>query len=128
MAALYDYQIGTTSSMTNVESLTVASGDPVPAPKSSFKPYADKLALGDGTARGVGFPSATWHWGYLTLAQRNALRVFCSGQSAAVYIRTRKDDDTYANYTATLIWPDEEEKEAGRRLDFTLQFIRLVPA
>lgn len=121
--ALYEYKIATEAAgvggLTNVESLAT----PVPAPKSTFEEYLEQVQLGDGTVRGAGWMTATWHWDVLSQAQRNQLRTYCTGASEVVYIRTRKNDssDAYANYKAVMIWPSEE-KTAGRRLDFTLRF------
>ena len=124
MAALYDYEIGSTyGGMTNVEELTT----PLPAPKSTFRPYSQLIRLGNGTARGGGWAVATWRFGFLSQAQRDQLRTFCTGASSSVYIKTRKNDstDAYQVYTAVMIWPEEEEKQAGRRLDFVIQFVNL---
>lgn len=122
---LYSYEIGSTASTTNLESLST----PITATKSTFHPYSVMLPLGDGTVRGAGWPTAEWRWGFLSQAQRDALRAFCSGASASVYIRTRINDtsDAYKYFTATIIWPIEsEERDAGRRLDFVIQFQKMV--
>ncbi len=123
--AQYNYEIGSTSSLTNVESLTV----PVPPPKSIYKPYSQMIGLGDGTVRGAGWPTAEWRWGYLTQAQRDQLRTFCTGASSNVYIRTRIMDtaDSYAYFQAVMVWPIEsEERDASRRIDFAITFQKLV--
>ena len=127
--ATYDYQIGASyGALANVEGLST----PVPAPKSSYRPYASSVPLGDGSFRGTGYPVATWRFGYLTAAQRNMLRTFCTGKSASVYIKTRITDavsgasDAYKIFTAIMVWPDEEERQAGRRLEFEIEFRHLV--
>lgn len=122
--ALYSYEIGATGpGLVNVESLTV----PLPAPKGIFQDYTEVIELGDGTVRGVGFPAAVWRWGFLTQAQRDQLRTFCTGASNEVYIKTRTNDsaDSYGLYTAVMVWPTEE-KDAQRRLDFAVLFRHLV--
>jgi hypothetical protein len=123
--AIYSYEIGTTyGGMANLEDLTT----PIPPPKSSFRPYSQYLSLGSGAVRGSGWPVAEWRWGYLSQAQRNQLRTFCTGASADIYVKTRKNDtsDAYQVYTAKMIWPEEEEKAHGKRLDFAIQFVDLV--
>ncbi len=100
----------------------------IPAPQSTYRPYSTDIRLGDGSMRGMGFPVATWHWGFLSAVQRDLLKSFCVGQSALVYIRSIKDDLSYADYQAVMVWPTEEERAAGRVLDFTLEFHRLVEA
>lgn len=122
MANLYSYQIGATyGGLTNLEALTT----PVDAPKSSFIPNSQNFPLGNGLTRGAGWAVAFWRWGLLSQAQRNQLRTFCTGASAAVFINTRKNDtsDAYQVYTANMIWPEgAEEKENAKRLDFVLEF------
>lgn len=121
--AQYDYEIGASYvGMTNVEDLAT----PLSAPKSTFLPYSQLLNLGEGTVRGSGWATATWRFGFLTQSQRNQLRTFCTSASASVYIKTRKNDtsDAYEVYTAVMIWP-EENKDAGKRLDFVLAFQNL---
>jgi hypothetical protein len=123
--AQYSYQIGTTSGgTTNVESLSPA----LPAPRSTFEPWSVPIKLGDGTVRGGGYPTATWNFGVLSRAQRDKLRTYCTGKSASVYIRTKTTDntDSYKYFSAVMIWPDEEERVATRRLDFVIEFRMLV--
>ncbi|HZU86602.1 MAG TPA: hypothetical protein VFF78_03895 [Anaerolineaceae bacterium] len=117
------FAIGSTHA--GLQALTVMS---IPAPQSTYRPTSTDVRLGDGSVRGMGFPVATWHWGFLSAAQRDQLRALCPGQSAAVYIRTVKDDLTYDDFSAVMVWPSEEERAAGRVLDFTLEFHRLVEA
>jgi hypothetical protein len=98
------------------------------APKSTFKPATTSIDLGNGLARNMGRPVTSWLWGFLTQAQRNTLRAFCTGKSARVYINTRANDasDSYITYDAIALWPDAEERSAGRRLNFTLEFRDLI--
>jgi len=124
--ALYSYELGTTyAGMTNVEELAT----PLPPPRSTFKLYSQTVNLGDGTVRGAGRAATEWRFGYLTLAQRNQLRQFCPGASANnIYIKTRTNDsaDLYKVYTATMVWPQSEERDTGgRRLDFVVEFVNL---
>lgn len=109
-------------SLTNVETLGVV------APKSTFKPWAGTVDLGNGLSRALGRPSAVWSWGFMSSANRNALRAYCTGKSSRVYIRTRKNDssDAYAVYSAVMLWPDDEERFANRRLNFAVEFRDLV--
>jgi hypothetical protein len=99
------------------------------APKSAFTEYSQRLALGSGGVRGAGWATGQWRWGFLSQAQRDQLRTFCTGMSNEVYIRTRKNDtsDAYEYYSGVVMWPvGEEEKHAGRRLDFVFAFQSLV--
>lgn len=117
----YEFKIGAT-----VEGMVTLTSLGIPAPKYEYGKYSGEIVLGDGTARGVGLPLTAWHWGFLTPAQRDALRTYCTGKSAIVYIRTIKDDGTYADYQAVMIWANQEERQAGRIIDFTLDFRNMV--
>ena len=115
----------TGANLVNLESL----GTPLDAPKSTFVDFSQVIQLGDGTIRGAGWPTSEWHWDFMSQAQRNQLRTFCTGASAAVYIRSRENDDSdaYQYYTATMVWPHPPpEKQLGKRLDFAVTFQNMV--
>jgi len=123
--AIQQYMIGSTlETMTNLESLN----PPVHPPKSAFVPYSVPLDLGDGRVRGAGWSSATWTWNVIRQAERDKLRGYCSGASAAVYIKTRCNDssDLYKIYQCQMIWPQEEARDASRRTSFVIQFRALI--
>jgi hypothetical protein len=109
--------------LTNVESLAT----PVYAPKSTYRPYTEGIELANGRARGFGRPIASWRWGFITSAMRTQLRTFCANKSNDVYIRTRTNEaDAYSVFSAVMLWPDDEDKQTGRRLDFEINFRNLV--
>jgi len=110
--------------MVNVEDLTT----PLPAPKGLFKDYAQQISLGDGSVRGGGWAVGGWRFGFLTRAQRDQLRTFCTGASNSIYIRSRENDtaDAYRYYTCKIVWPQEEEKDHGFRLEFVPEFRDMV--
>lgn len=114
----------TVTAMVNVEDL----GANYQPPRSTFAPWASTVDLGNGMSRAMGRPRASWSWGFITLAQRNTLRAYCTGKSVRVYIHTRTNDtsDAYVTYDAVMIWPDEEIKQAGRRFPFEIQFRDLI--
>lgn len=130
MAYSYDFKIGTTLvGMVNVESL-VAGVFPMPAPRAGYQPYAEYITLGDNSVSGIGKPLVIWRFGLLSLAQRDALRVYCTGPSTSIFIRTMTNDsaDSYANFSGIMVWPLNEERDAGRRLNFDLTFQQLTGA
>lgn len=106
--------------MTNIEDLST----PITPPKSTFKPWQESVQLQSGLSRALGKPEASWTWAVISLAMRDKLRTFCTGKSSSVYIKTRKNDgDSYEYYSAVMEWTDDpEEKQAGRRLDFKVDF------
>ncbi len=122
-----DFRIGTTlGGMVNLEELSV----PLDPPKSTFLPAAVTRKTGNGTKRGFGFPIAIWSFPVMNLDQRNQLKIFCTGASASVYIRTKKDDDNYADYQATMNWPDDDTSDRwyGERKNILIEFVNLVAA
>jgi hypothetical protein len=121
----YSYEIGLARTTTNLEAL---SPTVVPAPKGVYSPGVSKVRLGNGLWRWLGLPTTEWRWGFLSQAQRDMLRTFCTGTSALVSIRTRLNDsaDSYGYFDAILEWP-AEDKDAERRLEFTIKFTNLIP-
>lgn len=125
--ALYDFKIGTfaggVGAITNLESLAT----PVTPPRWFYRGDVERRKLASGLIRSLGLPVAEWRWGVISQAQRDMLRTFCSGASAQVYIRTKTNNssDAYANFLAMMVWPEEEEVDASRRLDFVIRFDRL---
>ena len=123
----YSYEIGATSSTTNVESLTT----PVNPPRGIFVEHTREYDKSDGQVGGDGYPAALWRFDVLTQAMVTQLRTFCSGKSAAIYIKTRKNDGTFVKYSAVMIWPSDLMKKrvpGGRFLDVELEFRKLVAA
>ena len=118
-----DFMIGLTEmDLTNVEEL----GEPLEAPKSEYSPYARTVNLGNGGKRGVGFPMASWTFGLLTVEQRDQLKEFCPGASGEVVIRTKLNDDTYADFQATMLWTDVEDRWYGVKRNYQILFRNLV--
>lgn len=126
----YDYEIGTTAA--NLQNLEDDLGIPPPYP-APFREWAAVYTCGDGKVRGDGFPSVEWRFDYLSAAHIAALRVYCTGKSASVYIKTLKADGTsYGTYSAILIWPtlpDDAALQMGRAsTNFVLKFVHLEAA
>jgi hypothetical protein len=118
------YEIGTTSA----NMVTLASLG-IPDPKGRFLPEAERVRLGNGKYKGLGSPVVIWEWGFLTQADRDALRTYCTGNSATVYIETitNNSTNTYATYTGLMHWPDgDENQDTYRRLGFSVEFTNLV--
>ena len=121
----YLFEIGTTVSTTNLESLSTK----VIPPKSTFTPYTSVQTMDDGHDVGIGAPTASWKWTELFQTHRDMLRKFCPGASATVFIRTYTKDNAMAprRYQAVMHWPVmTEETDTGRRMDFEIKFTDLV--
>lgn len=127
-----DYQIGVSSgSLMNLSALAVSGSTvEVSYPKSTYMPYSSEQQLVSGLVRGVGYPVAVWIWGVITREERDALRSFCPGKSANVYIRTKTMDsaDSYATFAAVMVWnTQEEERDTQRRIGLKITFQTLIP-
>jgi hypothetical protein len=118
----------TYQAMVNIETL-------MEAPKPEFNAWAESKVMGDGSARALGAPIATWSWSFMkwmtTYANthRDALRTFCpTGKSAPVYVRTVQNEsaDAYVTYSAMMYWPDKEQRDSLRRINFSVEFRNLV--
>lgn len=117
------FKIGSTSSTTALDALTT----PLPDPKSTYFAYSRTVGKGNGGALGVGAPVASWTFPVLSIEQYNQLRTFCSGASAEIYISTKLDDDTFDDFSCTMIVPnDPQDRWYGERKNYTVTFRNLV--
>lgn len=127
--AEYSYAIGTAiDSLTNIEDLVTN----FPAPRSKFFPFSVYVTLANKISFGRGRPTAEWRWGFLRNfegeAFRDALRTYCPGASAVVFIRTMTNENLneYKAYQAVMKWPEDEAQDARRRIDFVIQFTNMI--
>lgn len=119
--ALSSFEIGTTSSTTNVESLTT----PLNPPRSRFIEFSKDVDLSDGSVRGGGWIKTYWIWDFMTQAQYTQLLTFCSGKSAAIYIKTMTDHGTFVKYSCTMIRPSEPKRTTTHVLNIEIEFRNL---
>lgn len=123
-------QAFTIDPLVNVETLV----SPASPPKGDYQPWGVSMPTGDALARGLGRPLAQWRWNmgpadYLSDALRDALRTYCTGKSARVYIRTRtfESGDAFGTFQAAMIWPDKEDRDwKGIRKGFVIEFRDLI--
>lgn len=119
----YSFKLGTTQAgLTLLSDLTVL----VHPPFAEFVPFSKPYSLGDGNVRGNGSPQAKWTWKFMTFAQRDALRVFCTGASTAIWVRTWNDTGVFHDYNGVAIFPTEQDPQASRVLEYVIIFRRLV--
>jgi hypothetical protein len=95
------------------------------SPLGSYYAWIASKHLANGLERSLGRPRAPWLWKNIAATLRTALKVFCPGKSARVYICTLADPSlgTYAAYQAALIWPDSDNAYTP---DFVIEFRDLV--
>jgi hypothetical protein len=119
----HEFEIGTSKgTMTNLSALAT----PVTAPRSGYLPYAKTVRMGDGSMRGLGAPIAQWDFPLITLEERDMLKTFCTDLSTTIYIRTKLNDDTYADFSAVMHWPEKEERwMAGVKQSLSIRFTML---
>jgi hypothetical protein len=101
------------------------------SPQSGYRPYSVTVTLGDGTLQGHGMPIVTWHWAFVTVAERD---VFVDGLDGALsgpaFIRTRLPDNTWATFECIQNMPTGEENlQVGHILNFDIEFTycELIP-
>ena len=101
-------------------------------PDSQFSDYSDTVKLGSGLVRGMGLPTATWHYGYLYQAQYDALRALCPTAGAVVCIATLNNDMDYVRYDCNMEMPTQYviRSPEGKKVyvDVTITFTNLVAA
>ena len=121
MAAPTNYEIGTTyAGMVDIRTAEIIE------PESDFFEYVEASALGNGHVRGMGLPYAEWHFTYLTADQYDALRSYCTGLSAEIFIATPDSSNTLKRYSGILKLPQQYSIRADRRLDLTAMITHLV--
>ncbi len=118
----YEYKIG----LTQGGLVTLASLG-IPAPQHNFVPYSTERMDGSGAIVGQGWPEDEWYWGFLTQAQRAALRTYIPGRGAHIFIRDLKDDGTtWKDFEVEAEWMKQEDRAATRRLGFSIKFRAMV--
>ena len=116
------YKMGTTSG-NKVTLDTLVPRDPQPA----LAHYAEYIRLGDGTTRGAGWIQAEWRWEFISLTEIAALKAYCTGITASVYITTLDNEGDWTGYSATMVWPQISEPLHGDYIqDFVIEFVELV--
>lgn len=124
------YKISATTTLTALKDITItAYYQPIPDPKGVYVEWTELAAKDSGGVRGVGYPMARWTWGFMRPEWRDALKSYCAGASANVYIQTRTNSSSaeFATFSAVMNWPDERDIDAHRRMNFSIEFTNLVP-
>jgi len=112
----YEYKIGT--SRDGMVTLDILG---VPAPHNEFVPFSLYLDLGNGGARGHGWASDEWLWGFVTQTQRDALKAYIPDAGAHIFVRDLKDDGlTWRDFECEAIWPQREVRTTGHRIPFAI--------
>jgi len=121
----YEYSLGPT--VDDLELLPAAGIRA--APQAGYRPYAFTVQLGDGTLRGQGFPIVTWHWSFITVAERDVFIAFldAGALSGPAFIRTRLPDNTWATFDCIMNAPTGEENlSVGKIIGFDVEFTHCI--
>lgn len=132
MSLAHAAQIGTTQAgLTPLESINVGIPYPIPQPRMHYYPERKRVKLTSRKTTGIGAPYIVWHFDFLKLQWRNALRTYLTAISTEnIYIETQvneKDNstgvDAWKQFKVIAVWPEgDEDKDAGRRLSFDIEF------
>jgi len=113
------YAIGTT--VANMQTLDILG---IVSPfQDAYVPYTVEVPAADMLTYGHGFAQTAFHWGFITQAQRDTLKTFCSGKSATVFIRILDDSWSWVYCKASMIWQPETPPSNGLILDFSINFL-----
>lgn len=119
-----EFKIGTTSGgITSLDSLST----PCPDPQQRFDQYRKKDRLGDLSMKGRGPRTVVWTFPFMEVEQVTQIKTFQSADP--IYIRTPKQDDTFAVFEVTANWIDPREDGDhmngfhGHRGNLTIEFI-----
>lgn len=121
----YQYMIGATEG--TMELLPIAGIRA--APQAGYRPYAGTITLGDGTLRGQGYPIVTWHYAFVTVAERDVFFDLLDegALSGEAFIRTRLPDSTWATFQCVMNMPTGEENlQVGKILGFDVEFTHCI--
>ena len=123
MAAPTTFEIGA-----NLAGCATLTSRGIPEPEAQFSDYAETVVLGSGLVRGVGYPSATWRWGYMTNPQWDLLKAFITGASTSVCVATMRNDGSFLRYNCVMELPLTYVLRSTRVIDFTVNLTNLVAA
>lgn len=126
-----EYKLGLTlNGLTRLPDLGVP--DPFVPP---FNEFALRSVGGDGIIRGDGYPNFVWGWPSMNAYGLQRLRAFVTVGNASIrlFVRTRLNDFTFANFSAVMALPvlsgDDGAPAEGDVPNFanvTLRFSHLI--
>jgi len=121
----YEYMAGSTLiGMEDLKALGLRG-----SPQPGYRPFSTVVKLGDNTQKGQGFPIVTWHWAFLSVAERDVFISMTSAGSlsAPAFIRSRLPDNTWATFECIMNLPTGEENlSVGQIIGFDLVFTECV--
>ncbi len=121
----YEFKIGATE----MELELLPAAGIRAAPQAGYRPYAFTILLGDGTLRGQGFPIVTWHWAFVTVAERDVFMDLLdeAALSGPAFIRTRLPDNSWATFDCIMNAPTGEENlSVGKIIGFDVEFTHCI--
>jgi hypothetical protein len=120
MADPTTYELGET--LLNIASLTSLG---IPNPQSQHYDYSQSVVIGNGQTKGLGYPRATWYYGYLTQPQFKALSDFVSGLSATAYFSTMTNTTDFKTYRGIMRIPETYKIRKNDYIDVSIEFTLL---
>jgi hypothetical protein len=132
MALAETPQIGTSQAgLTPLEDLAVGIPTAIPTPRMRYYPERKRVKLTSKRYAGIGGAYIVWHWDFLKIEWRRALRDYLTAISTDdIFIETQTNEDAdddglddWIQCEVIATWPEgDEDKDAGRRMSFDIEF------
>jgi hypothetical protein len=132
MALASKPQIGTSQvGLTSLEDIAVGIPESIPWPRMRYYPERSRVRLTSKKYAGIGGAYIIWHWDFFKAEWRHAMREYLTAISTDdLFIESQinedEDDDgvdDWVQFEVIATWPEgDEEKDAGRRIGFDLEF------
>jgi len=100
------------------------------APESQYIDFSQRVVSADGIAHGLGYPSAVWHYGFMSQAEYDILRGIIPSLGKAIFISTLNNDGDYKTFACNAAMPETFTMRGPdskiRYIDVSINFTHLV--
>jgi hypothetical protein len=126
-------QIGANQgALTPLDGIDCGIPEGIPWPRMRYYPERSRVKLTSRRTIGVGGAYIIWHWDFLKIEWRQHLKAFWAAgtvsEEMCIESQTNNDAnadgaDDWGQFNVIGVWPEgDENKDAGRRLSFDLEF------
>jgi hypothetical protein len=133
MALAKEPQIGATQgALVHLADIATGIIEAIPQPRMRYYPERKRVKLTSRKTIAVGGAYIVWHWDFLKSDWRHALKDYwtagiVSQEMCIESLINEEDgstgDDNWGQFNVIAVWPEgDENKDAGRRIGFDLEF------